>query len=162
MSWWNLGELDHPEGPTNPLNSQENPYKPSLKMHPNSDLLPRHERWGNTREYTVGLGYKLIQSERDPNSQQKLWNMVWLPFGLPKVNFFSWLPGHKKIPTRENMAKRGLLGPHRCLLCCKYLETIDHLFLECNFSLQFWTLLLKYLHIAAPNNTIFPQLFNSC
>ena len=78
--------------------------------------------------------------------------MVWLPFGLL---------GHKKILTRENMAKIGILCYHQCLLCCKALETINHLFLECKFSLQVWTLLLRYLHIVAPNDTIFPQLFTS-
>ena len=46
VSGWNLGEMDHPGCPTDPLESQGKTHKPPLRLCPNLDLLPTPERVG--------------------------------------------------------------------------------------------------------------------
>jgi hypothetical protein len=53
----------------------------------------------------------------------------------------------KKIITWENLAKRGLIGPSRCILCGEKEETMNHLFFECQLSKYIWSLIVKEVKI---------------
>jgi len=53
----------------------------------------------------------------------------------------------QKIVTWENLTKRGLIGPSRCVLCGENEETMNHLFVECHFAKDIWTLILKELKL---------------
>jgi len=64
-----------------------------------------------------------------------------------KIKLFFWLMLEQRILTRENLVKRGFLGPSRCVLCGKDEETVLHLFVECNFTNNIWTLVLKDLKL---------------
>ena len=56
------------------------------------------------------------------------WNKIWCSDGLPKVNaFFSILSCHKTL-TVENLRKRGIVGPSRCILCKEAKENLEYLF----------------------------------
>jgi hypothetical protein len=52
---------------------------------------------------------------------------------------------YRKILTGENLAKRGLIGPHRCPMCFHALETMDHLFVDCPFVQEVWKISLQGL-----------------
>jgi hypothetical protein len=56
-----------------------------------------------------------------------------------------WIVLEQRIPTWENLVKRGFHGPSRCILCGIYKETVYHLFLDCNFTKDIWYLILKEL-----------------
>ena len=53
------------------------------------------------------------------------WNKIWSKDGLPKVNFFFWILAHRKALTADNLRKRGIIGPLRCILC-KEEERLEH------------------------------------
>jgi hypothetical protein len=53
----------------------------------------------------------------------------------------------QKILTWENLIKRGLIGPSRCVICGENEETLNHLFVECQFTKDIWTLILKELKL---------------
>jgi hypothetical protein len=52
---------------------------------------------------------------------------------------------HGKLLTVDNLQKHGIVGPSRCVLCKGAIETIQHLFFECPFSIQVWDLLYRDL-----------------
>ena len=74
----------------------------------------------------------------EPPGSNKLWKKVWQTDYIPQVNRFIWILLHNKLLTAENLKKRGISGPSRCILCNSDEETISHLFLQCSFSHLIW------------------------
>jgi hypothetical protein len=63
------------------------------------------------------------------SSQGQDLSKIWMSDSLPKVNTFCWVMVHGKLLTRENLQKRGLQGPTRCVLCREHGEiNLPHLF----------------------------------
>jgi hypothetical protein len=58
-----------------------------------------------------------------------------------------WLLLEQRILTWENLVKRGIHGPRRCILCGNCEDTVYHLFVECNFTKDIWYLMLKELKL---------------
>ena len=40
--------------------------------------------------------------------------------------------------TRDNFQKRGGIGPNICILCFLVVESMDHLFVNCPFTMWIW------------------------
>ena len=58
---------------------------------------------------------------------------IWY-FNIPhKIKCFIWLTCNKKINTWDNLCKKRWHGPNRCCLCNEEAESVDHLFVRCNF-----------------------------
>lgn len=102
-----------------------------------------------------------LQTERETNQPAKFWKQVWDSFGLPKINFFFWVLMQKKILTGENMIKIIIFGPHRCALCRKALETMDHLFVDCIFTKDVWNFILQHLNVSVPTQIYVVNLFST-
>jgi hypothetical protein len=56
------------------------------------------------------------------------------------VNTFIWIMVHGKLLMTENIQKQGIVGPSRCPLCAKALQTMQHLFFDCSFSKKIGTI----------------------
>ncbi|WJX68394.1 hypothetical protein P8452_52767 [Trifolium repens] len=70
--------------------------------------------------------------------------------GVPsKVSALSWQMFLKKIPTRENLRRRGILNPDesRCVFCGLVDESASHLFLHCKFTTEVWYALMRWLGV---------------
>jgi len=52
-----------------------------------------------------------------------------------------------KILTWEILIKQGIIGPSRCVLCGNAEETLNHLFIYCNFKKSIWLSILKEQNI---------------
>ena len=57
---------------------------------------------------------------------------------LPKRDMFSWTLMHHRLLTSENLEKRGMACPFCCPLCAENSETINHLFLNCQYAISVW------------------------
>eukprot|EP00253_Pinus_taeda_P034784 PITA_34784 len=99
-------------------------------------------RWGQSGVYTTVAGYRALQASRNSRQTPAFWKKAWDSLALPKVNFFFWTLVHNKLLTGDNLEKRNIAGPHRCVLCNNNLETTQHLFLECNFAKAVWGIIL--------------------
>jgi hypothetical protein len=88
-------------------------------------------------------------------------NFIWDPFGLPKINFFCWVLMHRRVLTGENLAKRGIFGPHRCSLCSAAQETIDHLFIDYPYTQEVWTQAMHGLNAQTPSQLTVVNLIAS-
>jgi hypothetical protein len=62
--------------------------------------------------------------------------------GTWKVSIFAWRLLRDRLPTRVNLAARGILTPeaHMCVSSCGGVESAQHLFLSCNFFGSLWSL----------------------
>jgi exonuclease III len=106
--------------------------------------------WGRSGIYTVSEAYNALQPDRNCSKSPDFWRKVWDPLALPKVNFFFWTLVHNKLLTGDNLEKRSIAGPHRCELCRSSTETAKHLFMDCKFATEVWSLLLQDLKISVP------------
>lgn len=92
--------------------------------------------WGpKGEEYTVKVGYTVQLNDAPHSPRSILWKYIWKGDGIPKVNIVCWTLAHGKVLIAENLRKRGISGPSRCLLCLSAQETSIDLFLECKFSI---------------------------
>jgi hypothetical protein len=72
--------------------------------------------------------------------QSFAFNYIWKS-GVPsKVSAFSWQLVLDRIPTRDNLRRRGILNAEdsRCPFCHIETETSCHLFLHCNMVASVW------------------------
>ena len=70
-----------------------------------------------------------------------------------KINIFFWILVHLKTLTAENLGKRRIVGPLRCILC-KEEESFEHVFTKCKFMQEVWSNVLRELNmnIMLPTN----------
>ena len=52
---------------------------------------------------------------------------------------------HRKLLTRENLLRRGFLGPFRCYFYHQAAESSAHIFVECGFAQKVWALVMSGL-----------------
>ena len=73
--------------------------------------------WGKSECYSVKVGYREIDVDYNRKNNDMKWKKIWSKDDLPKINVFFWILGHRKTLTADNLRKRGLEGPLRCILC---------------------------------------------
>lgn len=56
----------------------------------------------------------------------------------PKVKTFTWKASHGILPTKNNLAKKGVVMELACVTCSEGLETKGHVFWECSFTRALW------------------------
>jgi hypothetical protein len=91
--------------------------------------------------------YEVQMLEKETEETNCWYKELWTWQVPLKIKLFIWLMLEQRILTWENLVKRGFLGPSRCVLCGKDEETVLHLFVECNFTKDIWTLVLKDLKL---------------
>jgi hypothetical protein len=57
-----------------------------------------------------------------------------------KVNSFAWQVLLDRVPTRDNLRRRGVVGVEgsSCPFCQEATETVSHLFLHCRITVAIW------------------------
>ncbi|XP_019246258.1 PREDICTED: uncharacterized protein LOC109225903 [Nicotiana attenuata] len=78
-------------------------------------------------KYTTKSGYQWKQGRRDSWSHGR-W--VWDRNNIPKHSFICWLAMHRRLLTREMLAKLGMCQEDQCVICGEKAEIIDHLFFD--------------------------------
>ena len=69
--------------------------------------------------------------------------IIW-KLNIPvKVKVFTWLLVLGVHTTIQKRHPHHFLSPGWCVMCKKDNESIDHLFLHCDFSLRLWCNILK-------------------
>nr|GEX23687.1 RNA-directed DNA polymerase, eukaryota [Tanacetum cinerariifolium] len=59
----------------------------------------------------------------------------WLKYVPKKINIFAWRARHQRLPTRDNLAKRGVqIDSNSCPVCGDYPEDVQHLLFGCNLA----------------------------
>jgi hypothetical protein len=105
--------------------------------------------WHGTKDgnYSVKSGYHAIMewnesdtatSTSSHNDAETRWKKLWSLAVPPKQTHLMWRTLNNALLVKENLLCRGI----RCALFCSYcntkIETINHIFLECDWARQAW------------------------
>ncbi|GLT52165.1 hypothetical protein SLA2020_255190 [Shorea laevis] len=108
----------------------------SLKKGQQDTWMWKHSREG---KYSVQTAYKYLSQQHTAGSGQK-YDLVWNKNVPLKVTAFAWKLLQNRIPTKDNLMKRGMNGQgnDKCVLCDLEAESVEHLFFKCNVSWSIW------------------------
>lgn len=81
------------------------------------------------------------------NSKKDWSKIIWNSAIPPSKSFHVWRMIHNKMPTYDNLQRKGLSFPSMCSLCGMQSETSHHLFLQCSFSLTLWNWLTNIINM---------------
>lgn len=82
---------------------------------------------------------------RSPHPEVTWHRSIWFAHATPRYAFCAWLAVHNRLSTGERMAKWSSGINMGCSFCQDPVETRDHLFYSCPYSLQIWTSLTRGL-----------------
>ncbi len=91
--------------------------------------------------YTVRGAYDMLTVQDHPLLHQNL-ELIWHKQVPLKVSIFAWRLLRDRLPTRQNLAIRGILpmDARLCLAGCGQVEDVNHLFLSCPSYGALWPL----------------------
>lgn len=79
--------------------------------------------------------------------------IIWCPCIPPSHSFIFWRLMHRKLPTNENLQRRGCTFVYICVLCYTTYETSSNLFLTYGFVKHLWRWLENRLHCSIDLNS---------
>ena len=85
--------------------------------------------------FEVSTFYRVLSP---PGSISFPWKGIWRTKALLRVAFFAWTAARSKIPTIDNLRRRGMIMVNRCFLCKLDGELVDHLLLHCKVANALW------------------------
>lgn len=117
----------------------------------------QQDRWtwikSPDRTYTTKEGYEQIFISKGVREDiQTNWlKLVWTKFAPQKVNAFVWRVVNNRIASLPNLKRRGILHSDadvNCRLChAQVEESLEHLFIFCDFAKDVWCKLGGWLDI---------------
>jgi hypothetical protein len=72
------------------------------------------------------------------NKEAHMWKKLWNTKVPPKQIHLIWRILNNAIPTKPNLITKGILCDSLCPRCNKATESIDHVFLHCDWVSQLW------------------------
>src|ERR1044072_7995370 len=103
--------------------------------------------------YTVKEAYK-AQLKPVGIQDKEIFSRIWNAYAPSKVMALGWRVMRMRLPTLDNLARRGVIqdvGTNgTCKFCCKEVESVNHLFFGCNFSYDVWSMCLHWLGVFGP------------
>jgi hypothetical protein len=114
-------------------------------------------RWNYNveEEFSVNSAYEAIMVLRVDSLNLspydlKIFSSIWESPAPSKVVVFSWQLLHDRLPTKVNLARRGVLGREvevKCVWCNHDPEATNHLFLHCKVAHRVWIEIFKWLGV---------------
>ncbi|KAE8693577.1 hypothetical protein F3Y22_tig00110809pilonHSYRG00241 [Hibiscus syriacus] len=68
--------------------------------------------------------------------------LIWFPSHIPKFSIIAWMVILDRLPTKDRLARFGIVTVNVCGLCGDNQESRNHLFLECSFARVIWKAIL--------------------
>jgi hypothetical protein len=103
-------------------------------------------------EFSVKSAYSYLVKEGSGlvEGVDKVFELIWRSPAPSKFIAFSWQALHNRIPTRDNLALRGIIrgeASRNCVLCSDQLESASHLLLHCDFAFKIWMDIFRWLGV---------------
>jgi ribonuclease HI len=81
-------------------------------------------------------------------------DLIWNAAIPPSVSFIYWRLRHGKMPTDENLKRRGCIVVSVCSLCLNTDESAEHIFFRCPFAVHLWNWLGITLHCVVDTSSV--------
>ncbi|XP_071714993.1 uncharacterized protein [Rutidosis leptorrhynchoides] len=109
--------------------------------------LAWHDTWCDYGHLSELFSYRQISQARA--SPVTWYSIVWFPQSVPRFSFIMWLVVKEKLKTQDRL-KAWDIGTAQnmnalCALCNVQQDSHDHLFFECPFSNQVWSLVKQFI-----------------
>lgn len=84
--------------------------------------------------------------------------IIWSSSIPPTKSFIVWRLVHNRLPTDENLKKKGCSNASICNLCNCSEEASSHLFLTCQFAKDIWSwfgsVIYKHIDLSSVNSVL--------
>ncbi|XP_019432196.1 PREDICTED: uncharacterized protein LOC109339236 [Lupinus angustifolius] len=107
---------------------------------------------------TTKLAYDSLSHSNSPNHWR---NNIWFNSIPHSRSFITWRLLNGKMPTNDNLQKRGWYMGSMCSLCRSNTEGSSHLFLTCPFAIYLWNWLGSHMAIFIDTSSV-TALFSIC
>ncbi|GAU33009.1 hypothetical protein TSUD_358760 [Trifolium subterraneum] len=99
-----------------------------------------------SQSYSVRSAYSYLMVS-DGSPMEDFASFLWMKSVPLKVNIFIWRLFLNRLPTKDNLLRRGVIEVHMvlCSTNCGKSEDVVHLFLQCDVYSQVWQLVLNWL-----------------
>ncbi|CAN1275418.1 Putative ribonuclease H protein At1g65750 [Linum perenne] len=104
-------------------------------------------------QFTVASLRRLLVADKFRGTIDFPFEIIWQPAIPSKIACHLWKVFFNKIATTDNLQRKGFVLVNRCVLCGSDMETVDHLFLNCDFALDVWTRISSILSIHGPHSS---------
>ena len=106
--------------------------------------------WLHTKdvEYSVKSGYhvaRMISKQNNGLGESSrtahgnlVWKRLWKTNIPNKIKAFEWRACQNVLPTKENLACRGIMDNDRCELCKQAPKSVLHVLWECGVAQDIW------------------------
>lgn len=88
--------------------------------------------------YSPKANYTFLSAKMQEREPVWWWKKLLKLKCPPKTKLFMWNVFENKVPTWDNLQKRNKQGLGWCPLCGVENDSVDHLFLRCNFGSEVW------------------------
>ena len=97
-------------------------------------------RWLEGPQSIVDFSVSSVWQTLDPHLTTADWpNSVWFKGCVPKHSLCLWVACHNRLPTRDRIALWNHDPPDMlCTFCKNVSDSHEHLFFQCQFSLEVW------------------------
>lgn len=79
---------------------------------------------------------------------------IWSKAIPPSRSFLVWRIFHHKMPTDNNLKRRGSIIVSMCSLCCQAEESSSHLFMSCKYASAIWHWLSSKLSLPIDHSSM--------
>ncbi|GLT95879.1 hypothetical protein SLE2022_135360 [Rubroshorea leprosula] len=118
-------------------------------------------KMGKTGHYTVKTTYEILSNREEDVvvNHKKMWKS-----SIPsKVSVFSWQLLQDKLPTKDNLVKRGVLNVNQdnsCCWCATAPEKVDHFLLNCDFAYNIWMRVCRWWGLTTVLSNTYLSMFH--
>jgi len=119
--------------------------------------------WGEEEleKYSVNIAYNHL-AKRPGATHHYAFEYLWKAKAFPNVLMTAWRALLNRIPTMENLSRRGVqMNSVVCVLCQEKEDSCHHLFIECKYAQQVWSLCLKWLGLLSVQHNDLREHFGS-
>ncbi|XP_058755974.1 uncharacterized protein LOC131629195 [Vicia villosa] len=126
-----------------------------VPVHPTRVEEDGFKWWRHASGFSVSNAYDsfslcVVPDFSLESSFRVAFSSLWKTKVPSRILIFGWRLIWNRLPTKVELAKRGILvnpSEIRCPFCLNFEEDLNHLFFECSFTNRWWSNFLYWLHL---------------